>query len=245
MASTGDSRIVELLIDHRADIDASCALHWAAGEGDVKAVELLLSRGGRIDAMGLVKHEHDVEGGLTPLHCAVEGKRLETTELLLSKGAPLDGTDSRGGTPLHRAAKKSQLKIMQLLVRKGASVNARTRCGETRLMIAVFGGTIDIVRPDVVRFLIESGADVNAKDMCGQTALMLAAGMEPPWGWDIRDGWPTPWWKQEALAGRVEALGLLVSSGALLLLKDNAGRDVLSWAVQNGATAVLSALASS
>ena len=57
-----------------------------------------------------------------------------------------------------------------MLLKAGADVNAKTKDGETALMVALLEG-----HTESVNALIKAGADVNAKDIKGGTALMLAA----------------------------------------------------------------------
>ena len=67
-------------------------------------------------------------------------------------------------------ASEGQTHRLMILLDMGAKVNAKTRSGETALMLASRNGHIN-----TVRFLIEKGADVNTKSKWG-TALHYAAG---------------------------------------------------------------------
>ena len=54
----------------------------------------------------------------------------ELCELLLQKGAQVDGTDAKGATPLHAAVYRGRLGLVRLLLSHGADVNAATRSKE-------------------------------------------------------------------------------------------------------------------
>ena len=65
--------------------------------------------------------------GLTPLHFAVNGDRIQIIEALLEVGADLDKRDMWGITALHRAATLHDPRATALLLRAGAAVNLRSR----------------------------------------------------------------------------------------------------------------------
>ena len=87
---------------------------------------------------------------------------------------------------------------------KGADVNARTKSGETPLMLAAAGNQPEGNQPEVVRLLLDKKADVNARDDEGRTPLMFAAEN-----------------------GRLENAKLLLSEGADVRRKDKHGRTAL------------------
>lgn len=78
-------------------------LHFAAINGDIEIVKMLLDRGANIDA----KNQY----GRTPLHNAIENKKMEITELLLNRGANINVKSNDGITPLHIAAEREYLQI--------------------------------------------------------------------------------------------------------------------------------------
>lgn len=69
-------------------------LHIVSIWGDCEAISILVSSGANIDAIG--------EGGLSPLHCAVEQNKPEAILLLRRLGAK-SIKDSDGETPLSLA----------------------------------------------------------------------------------------------------------------------------------------------
>lgn len=82
-AKLGSAEMIQLLLDHGANIDThfqptGTALHMAAKHGNLEAVKLLTERGASTAT---------VHFGRTPLRLAVEGHHVEIVEYLLEKGA--------------------------------------------------------------------------------------------------------------------------------------------------------------
>jgi ankyrin repeat protein len=88
-------------------------------------------------------------------------------ELLLTKGADINGKSNEDVTPLYTAVKFDRAEIAKLLIARGATVDARTKNGYTPLIQAAHRGNMDIVE-----LLIVHGADVDANDNTGNTALV-------------------------------------------------------------------------
>ena len=89
---------------------------------------------------------------------------------LLSRGTPVDTTDSAGkSTALIHASHSPSSASCRLLLDHGANVNAKNGFGNTALILASSSG-----RADTVRLLLSRGADVNAVSNRGNTALRAA-----------------------------------------------------------------------
>lgn len=133
-------------------------LMWAAIRSSHTYINLLLSRGARIDLT-------DSEGR-TALHHAVRAGSLECVRALLNACADMNIADNIGFTPLHDAGYSicaSEVKhIITLLCDYGADLEARDANGWTPLYFATDWGQ----HGAVVTFL-ECGADVNALDWHG------------------------------------------------------------------------------
>ncbi len=195
-AERGDaSRVGSLLDDRPGLVDETdgrtlSALHYAASEGHVDVVRLLLDRGADPGVSAL--------GGMTPLFLAAAGGHADVVKLLVERGAdpnarspwnPMRVAAGEGHTevvrvllalhgdpeghnvpPLMAAASTGHLDVMELLVKAGAKVNRVTLDDfSSALTVAASRGQID-----AVEWLVAHGANVNHDDMQGRTALMLA-----------------------------------------------------------------------
>lgn len=145
-------------------VEGTPLLCYAAMNGDVEVVRLLLTRGAEVDAPN--------GAGWTPLHYAAERGDTLLVKMLLDKGAYAGSQTNRfGETPLMLACGlfggggRSDA-CARLLLAKGAEVNARTADYETALMFAAYEGL-----PAVVELLLAKKADATRKDFKGQTAL--------------------------------------------------------------------------
>uniref|UniRef100_A0A224XPM3 Putative integrin-linked kinase n=1 Tax=Panstrongylus lignarius TaxID=156445 RepID=A0A224XPM3_9HEMI len=100
-------------------------LHWACKEGHVKIVELLMSRGSRINATN--------RGDDTPLHLASAHGHKEIVHLLLRNKADVNFTNEHGNTPLHYASFWGYQQIAEDLVTHGALISLANKDGDTPL----------------------------------------------------------------------------------------------------------------
>jgi len=107
--------IAELLIQEGADVNAKGyrdhkkyrPLHLAvANWGNIKMVELFLSKGAYVD-------------GYTIMHDAVGGQDLQIIELLISKGADVNVKNANGHTPLKVAVDSNKTSVAKLLKKLG------------------------------------------------------------------------------------------------------------------------------
>jgi ankyrin repeat protein len=198
-AFKGDSEIVRLLIDHRADVDRTCIHINAVTHALVKAAFKDLGPSAKtifvppeypnpttalmvtayyghaevarllIDAGAQVDAANSA--GTTALMLAAESGHADCARLLIDAGAQVDFTPmSNGDTPLYVAALCGHPEIVRMFVTAGANVNARSTDGNTALMAAAHCGNIKIVQ-----LLIEAGTDINAFNAKGQTAMVLAS----------------------------------------------------------------------
>jgi ankyrin repeat protein len=80
-----------------------CAVHFAAQRGNIEVLRELLEANSGLD---INCRDRD---GQTPLHYAVESKRVAAIEILADAGADVHAVDCKGRSPLHRAAAKNNL----------------------------------------------------------------------------------------------------------------------------------------
>jgi TolB-like protein/ankyrin repeat protein/class 3 adenylate cyclase len=156
----GFPAIVELLVDHGADINAVDAytntlLHKAMQSGDLKTVQILLGKGAMVNARTTAGNYP----GETPLHVAALAGYLKGAELLLLNGAEIDAVDRNGYTPLRRSIDNRGLDMTELLINKGADVTTEDANGISLLHVVAQTDNVALATK-----LINSGADINNKD---------------------------------------------------------------------------------
>ena len=146
---------------------------WAAWRGETDVVRAWLDGGG--DASARTTEEGD--GWATLLSMAVVRKSMNNEgvmDLLLSRGARVDATDSDGWTALHCLLNSfdafgSPVRMLRLLLSNGADVNLAINprdeegASKSPLMRAATDAS-----PGVVRMLLRAGAD---PEHCGNDSL--------------------------------------------------------------------------
>jgi uncharacterized protein len=155
---------------------------------------------------------------------------------LLKRGVDADTVTPDGSTLLMAAVKSGKPSMVKTVLAARPRINARNSLGETALMLAAFGGHLEIVqmlltqgaevnqsgwtpliysaaqnRMDIARLLLKSGAQVNAHSGSGTTALMMAA-----------------------REGHMSMVLLLMQHGADLGLKNDDGATALKLARERG-----------
>jgi ankyrin repeat protein len=115
--------------------------------------------------------------GFTPLGLSAHYGHLDTTRLLLLRGADINAVSRHPlqVTPLHAALFGRQVETAQLLIASGADVSARRggigwpRAGWTALHYAAGYGFVSLIEP-----LLNRGAAIDAKDDEGRTPLEVS-----------------------------------------------------------------------
>ncbi|RKL09689.1 hypothetical protein BFJ70_g16644 [Fusarium oxysporum] len=235
--NTGRVAVVQQLLEKGADVEAKdnlgrTPLSWAAEMGHEGVVALLLATEG-IDA-----NSKD-DSGQTPLSWAAEkGHEGVIALLLATKGIDANSKDDSGQTPLFYALRSGYAAIGRLLCVKGPSIVAKDKDGRTPLSDAVRSG-----HKAVTRLFLTKDANVNIKDGIGrmtprrngstpqdyQMQLMLLE-LQNKKGLMINEAED---------ARRLAVVQLLLEKGADIEAKDNHGQTILSWAAENGHTAVI------
>lgn len=84
-------------------------------------------------------------GGLTPLHMASHGGRLDAVSALLAGGASPNAKTATGQTPLHFAANaKNNKEVVLALLNAGANASAEDSGGHTPVMYATDDSTAQV-----------------------------------------------------------------------------------------------------
>ena len=209
-ACRGDLSRVKTLIKEGTDVNArdgfGCTpLHWAALAKSPEVADFLIVKGADLNA--------EDSRNLTPLMAACA---LPVVELLISKGADIQGQDAlQGQTKLHMACVGGEKEVADLLIRRGADVNLRDKRGATPLWIAARGG-----HKEIVELLIEKGADISASDGRREATPLLIA----------------------ARSGHADVVELLIAKGADVNVPDNQGLTPLAMAKQGKHTEVVNVL---
>jgi ankyrin repeat protein len=105
--------------------DGFTALGLASFFGHREAVELLLSRGARVNDASRNRMR------VAPLHSALAGSDSAIADLLLAAGADVNAVQADGYTPLHEAAQNGDQAMAERLVAAGADAQARLDDGST------------------------------------------------------------------------------------------------------------------
>jgi ankyrin repeat protein len=154
-AMRGDKDTLRTLLKQGADVnqsqgDGMTALHWAATNGNMELVEMLLYAGANVRATTRL-------GGYTPLHIATQGGRAAVIDALTKAGADVNAATSTGATPLMLAATSGSTDTVKRLLDLGAKIDAVDKANdETALM---FAAALD--RVDVVQLFVERGANLK------------------------------------------------------------------------------------
>ncbi|OQE34407.1 hypothetical protein PENCOP_c018G08548 [Penicillium coprophilum] len=162
----GHDRIVELLLERGADVNAQGgsygnALQAACLGGHDKIAQMLLERGADVNA----------QGGYygNALQAACDGGHDKIAQMLLERGADVNAQGGRYGNALQAACDGGHDKIAPMLLERGADVNAQGGSYGNALQAACLGG-----HDKIALMLLERGADVNAQGGSYGNALQAA-----------------------------------------------------------------------
>jgi ankyrin repeat protein len=149
-----------LLVNTKDPVTNWLPLLWASWNGNLEAVEILVSHGAAVD----IRDNH----GFTPLSEAARGNHASIVQLLLNHGASINTLSNYGCTPLLVACVRNHASIVHLLLDHGADANIGNGKGSTPLLGA-------LNQPSMVELLLQHGADANARDTGnGNTPLFVA-----------------------------------------------------------------------
>ena len=152
-------------VNERDEISGLTALHYAAINGFVPVLKILLQN----DAVVDVRNSENS----TPLHLASSLGHLDVIKLLLDSGAVVNARDNRNMTPLHRAAldtpRDSQIDVITLLLDNDADIDAVDHLNRTSLFISVEHADVNATKLFVTR-----GADMDVRNIDGLSPADVA-----------------------------------------------------------------------
>ncbi|KAJ8668004.1 hypothetical protein QAD02_009667 [Eretmocerus hayati] len=233
-------------------------LQIAVGLGKVKTVEYLIKTGVNVNGVGSLGttslhtalesniHNDDdrtkiidllLDAGIlvnavngtmaaSPLHTAVSLERVIAVKKLIEAGADVQASPQIDKKScLHTVAWSSKkngncLKIIHLLLKAGASLDALDKRNQTPLHHAAASGNAQIVKE-----YIKAGADVNKVDASGRNSLHVAI-----------------CWSKIYDENRLKIIEMLLNSGIIVDVRDNAGRAPLDCAILSGDARVVKQL---
>ncbi|GIW52076.1 MAG: hypothetical protein KatS3mg081_1431 [Gemmatimonadales bacterium] len=155
-AQRGDLETVRALLQEGADVnapqnDGMTALHWAALQGNVPMVRLLIYAGANLEATTRL-------GGYTPLHLASQKGAAEALRVLLEAGSNVHAVTTTGAQAIHFAALAGNPDALKVLLSHGADPNAKESYADrTPLMFAAAYN-----RVAAIQVLLAAGADLSA-----------------------------------------------------------------------------------
>lgn len=212
------------------------ALHYAAAEGNVEAVRLLLEHGANAKALDLP--------GFSPLHYAVRGRggNPEIIQLLIEDG----GVDvdirkpGAGETALmHTSSSAAGLVgCAEKLLNHGAEVNGEDADGRTALYYAAEHGS-----DTIVKLLLERGADVHANEAQEQPFFDAVKGgnmnivrtlLEAGSDIKMRNSWGETSLHHAAYGGSLEIVKYLIDAGVETNAKSKTDTTALHRAAEGG-----------
>jgi ankyrin repeat protein len=244
------------------------ALHWAAGNGHLRVIPVLLSAGAEVDSKDksapttektALKFKYYslmfFSNGYTALNWAAQNGRLGIILVLLSAGAEVDSKDKSapttektalkfkyhslmffryGYTALHYAAKNGHLGVIPVLLSAGAEVDSKNESAPTTektalkfkyhsLMFFSYGWTALHEAAwnghlGGIPVLLSAGAEVDSKDKSAPTTEKTALKFKYHSLMFFRNGWTALHYA--AKNGHHEVISVLLSAGAEVDSKD-------------------------
>lgn len=246
------ANIVEILIQSGCDVNARnkrgiTPLHASMEMNFMEIRDLFLSH--KADPDSKTRH------GEAPIHWAARHS-TEATRALLRVGANVhvetsDSSRGRVGFPIHLAVGACHKSRVQLLIQAKSNVNVVNCKGETPLQLILKGSGSDSVKVQIIQLLLRAGLDINIvrNEIYSEHAILsvkkrlkwlLEAGMdlntrddegETPLFWIVRSNKLA---RRQKEPEKLEAVQLLLRSGADPSITNHVGRSALNYAIRNG-----------
>jgi ankyrin repeat protein len=163
----GDADLLKILLKRSdanpnlIDICGKTALHSAAQNNNIGAIQILLKFGAKIDATDFAFK--------TALMWALRFRSHESVKSLLTHNPDLNLRDVDGRGALHYASKYSQANIIKIFLKRGAKIEKTDNELQTPLLVAVISGNVS-----VAEVLLCHKANPNHIDKYGNSCLHYA-----------------------------------------------------------------------
>ncbi|QGI88024.1 hypothetical protein CEK25_002980 [Fusarium fujikuroi] len=162
-AKNDHTEMAKLLLEMGADIEA------VGPPPSSGTIQMGPAYDGLLHHNGVNAKETAMSGG-TPLTIAAREGNMDTSSLLIGKGASLEALDYLMRTPLMVAVNGRHTDVAKGLLDAGADINASDRQGFTPLIIAAEHGNAE-----TVRLLLRRRAHLHSKSLPARAALIEAA----------------------------------------------------------------------
>ena len=155
--------------DRRCNINALfpgggyTALHIAAKNGHVAAMEILLAEGALVDRIGHM--------GRTPLHLSIVSGKRPPSQVLLDHGASIKEQDAEGHNAVHCAMFVPDISVLQqvlAVVKDPNLLDVQNHDGDTPLHLSLFRAL-----EEHTRLMIEHGAKMDIENNDGLTTVQI------------------------------------------------------------------------
>ncbi len=213
----GSSSIIDILLRHRADLEATIwdgttALGFALKACDLNTVEILKKHGAKI--------QYNTKRTNQALFDALSKNCAPVIKNLIQNNININEKNFNDETPLVNAIMNSYYirnydqTVLEMILNAGADPNI-TRHGELPLNIYLNQYNISkCVDHHIIELFIKNGAKLNDKDIRTRTPLMLAAQH-----WDI------------------ETINIILKAGAKVDISDGNGETALFYSIFNNQAA--------
>ena len=219
-------RAVELNSKELVDTFYDNGVSYSARDGSGETVATLAVKRQYLKALAALVQQPrfspetpDLSGDF-PIHTAVRNRDVKAIALLSLARVNANSRTLEGDTAMHIAAASGDEAVLgELLSSTSPNLSVQDRHGRTPLMVLLASGLADERVTSLVALLLAympNATDLNARDHEGRTALLYA----------LHHGHET-------------AATALLTNGASPKLKDDMGRDALSYAVELGASPTL------
>ncbi|XP_048104360.1 caskin-1 isoform X4 [Alosa alosa] len=149
------------------DADGLAAIHYAALNGNMELISLLLENQAAVDIRD--------QKGMRPLHYAAWQGKTEPMKMLLKAGSSVNSQSEEGQIPLHLSSQHGHYDGSEMLLQHQSNPCIRDLAGKTPLDLACEFGRVGVVQLLLNSNMCAAMLEPKASDPNGTTPLHLAA----------------------------------------------------------------------